>query len=69
MSTGEGCVDPDGPGPLEVGDGQFSKPEHVSTDSQGNIYVVDRGNKESKFLFHLQINQSKYIWIVDKLKS
>ena len=45
MSTGEGCVDPDGPGPLELGDGQFSKPEHVSIDSQDKVYVVDRGNK------------------------
>jgi len=33
MSTGEGCIDPDGSGPLEKGDGQFSKPEHVSIDS------------------------------------
>ena len=45
MSTGEGCVDPDGPGPLKLGDGQFSKPEHVSIDSKGHVYVVDRGNK------------------------
>lgn len=45
MSTGEGCIDPDGSGPLELGDGQFSKPEHVSIDSEGKIYVVDRGNK------------------------
>jgi DNA-binding beta-propeller fold protein YncE len=45
MSTGAGCVDPDGPGPLEVGDGQLSKPEHVSIDSEENVYVVDRGNK------------------------
>lgn len=44
MSTGEGCIDPDGQGPLKKGDGQFSKPEHVSIDSQGNVYVVDRGN-------------------------
>ena len=34
MSPGEGCIDPDGSGPLELGDGQFSKPEHVS-DSEG----------------------------------
>jgi hypothetical protein len=33
MSNGEGCKDPDGSGPLEKGDGQFSKPEHVSIDS------------------------------------
>ena len=25
-------------------DGQLTKPEHVSIDSQGNLYVVDRGN-------------------------
>jgi NHL repeat len=45
MSTGEGCIDPDGSGPLEKGDGQFSKPEHVSTDSKGIVFVVDRGNQ------------------------
>jgi hypothetical protein len=45
MSTGEGCKDPDGSGPLESGDGQLSKPEHVSRDSGGNVFVVDRGNK------------------------
>jgi DNA-binding beta-propeller fold protein YncE len=45
MSTGKGCIDPDGPGPLKVGDGQFSKPEHVSIDSEGNVFVVDRGNQ------------------------
>ena len=44
MSTGEGCIDPDGEGPLDLGDGQFSKPEHVSIDPQGKVYVVDRGN-------------------------
>ncbi len=26
------------------GDGQFKKPEHVSIDSEGILYVVDRGN-------------------------
>jgi DNA-binding beta-propeller fold protein YncE len=45
MSTGEGCKDPDGPGPLKFGDGQFSKPEHVSIDTEGKVFVVDRGNK------------------------
>ncbi|HSA73416.1 MAG TPA: hypothetical protein VLD84_05615, partial [Nitrososphaeraceae archaeon] len=51
ISTGEGCVDPDGLGPLELGDGQFPKPEHVSIDSLGNVYVVDRGNVKIKYLF------------------
>jgi DNA-binding beta-propeller fold protein YncE len=44
MSTGEGCKDPDGPGPLSLGDGQFSKPEHVAINSEGKMFVVDRGN-------------------------
>ena len=45
MATGEGCIDPDGPGPLKFGDGQFSKPEHASVDPEGNVFVVDIGNK------------------------
>jgi hypothetical protein len=45
MSIGGGCIDPDGRGPLELGDGQFSKPEHVSIDTKGNVFVVDRGNQ------------------------
>lgn len=27
-----------------IGDGQLLKPEHVSIDTEGNLYVVDRGN-------------------------
>lgn len=34
MATGKGCIDQDGPGPLKVGDGQLSEPEHVSIDSE-----------------------------------
>ena len=26
------------------GDGELRKPEHVSIDSEGNLFVVDRGN-------------------------
>ena len=59
MSTGEGCVDPDGPGPLELGDGQFSKPEHVSIDSQGKVYVVDRGNKRIQVFVPIAVDLSK----------
>ena len=36
-----GCFDPDGPGPLEVGDGQFHNVGDVATDDFGNVYVVD----------------------------
>ena len=45
ISTAKGCTDPDGSGPLVIGDGQLSKPEHVSIDINGDVYVVDRGNK------------------------
>ncbi len=61
MSSGEGCKDLDGLGPLELGDGQFSKPEHVSIDAQGNVFVVDRGNKRIQVfapLFNLSHNKN-----------
>ena len=45
LSNGFGCVDPDGSGPLELGDGQFSSPLDVAVDSSGNIYVIDEGNQ------------------------
>jgi DNA-binding beta-propeller fold protein YncE len=38
------CVDPDGEGPLQTGDGQFNEPQAVAVDSAGNIYVSDTGN-------------------------
>jgi len=31
-------------GTMGSGDGQMRKPEHVSIDSEGSLYVVDRGN-------------------------
>jgi len=39
-----GCVDPDGDGPLELGDGQFFEPWGIDADAQGNIYVSDTWN-------------------------
>lgn len=59
MSTGEGCIDPDGPGPLEKGDGQLSKPEHVSIDTEGNVYVVDRGNQRIQVFAPMTNESSK----------
>lgn len=51
------CVDPDGAGPLRVGDGQFSDPQGIAVDGAGNVYVSDTGNhriqkfdKDGKFL-------------------
>ena len=31
-------------GTMGSGEGQLRKPEHVSIDSNGNLFVVDRGN-------------------------
>jgi hypothetical protein len=45
---------PDGPGPLSLGDGQFSKPEHVALDSEGKMYVVDRGNERIQVFAPMQ---------------
>lgn len=38
------CVDPDGGGPLQTGDGQFFEPQAVAVDGAGNVYVADTGN-------------------------
>jgi predicted membrane-bound mannosyltransferase/DNA-binding beta-propeller fold protein YncE/uncharacterized membrane protein len=38
------CIDPDGDGPLELGDGQFYEPWGVAVDTAGNIYVADTWN-------------------------
>jgi tripartite motif-containing protein 71 len=45
LSQGTGCVDPDGAGPLELGDGQFIEPYAIATDSAGEVYVVDTSNR------------------------
>lgn len=39
-----GCVDPDGSGPLELGDGQFQEPWGIAVDAEGMIYVADTWN-------------------------
>jgi DNA-binding beta-propeller fold protein YncE len=39
-----GCVDPDGGGPLQLGDGQFSSPSDAVVDRYGFLYVLDTGN-------------------------
>ena len=46
LVTGSGCIDPDGAGPLKLGDGQFRIGEAgVAVDNSGNIYVADQGNR------------------------
>lgn len=46
LSAGEagGCVDRDGAGPMELGDGQFNEPWGVAVDGQGQIFVSDTWN-------------------------
>jgi uncharacterized protein (TIGR03663 family) len=46
LTEGEagGCVDPDGSGPLQIGDGQFNEPWGVAVDEAGQIYVADTWN-------------------------
>jgi uncharacterized protein (TIGR03663 family) len=43
-TDGGECRDPDGPGPLAEGDGQFDEPWGVAVDSRGNVYVADTWN-------------------------
>jgi sugar lactone lactonase YvrE len=44
----ENCVDPDGDGPLVVGDGHQWTWNHrgIAFDSQGNYYIVDGGHRQ-----------------------
>ena len=42
------------------GDGQLLKPEHVSIDPQGNLYVVDRGNARMQIFAPITNESSKY---------
>jgi uncharacterized protein (TIGR03663 family) len=39
-----GCVDPDGSGPLDLGDGQFQEPWGIAVDAEGMIFVADTWN-------------------------
>ena len=44
IATGQDCTDPDGTGPLSVGDGQFFNPGGIEVDSSHKVYVVDSDN-------------------------
>jgi tripartite motif-containing protein 71 len=44
LATGEGCIDPDGEGPLRLGDGQLRRPFGIAADQDGKLYVLDQGN-------------------------
>ena len=39
-----GCLDPDGNGPLDIGDGQFNEPWGVASTPDGRMFVADTWN-------------------------
>ena len=43
-ADGAGCVDPDGPGPLEAGDGQLNEPWGAVLNAEGTLIVADTWN-------------------------
>jgi DNA-binding beta-propeller fold protein YncE len=44
VSSGTDCTDPDGGGPMELGEGEFHFPRGSAVDPVGNIYVADTEN-------------------------
>lgn len=46
LSEGDssGCVDPDGSGPLQLGDGQFREPWGIAVAADGTVFVSDTWN-------------------------
>jgi hypothetical protein len=49
LLDGIGCVDPDGSGPLQVGDGQLCSPTGVAVDGNGRILVADFNGRIQRF--------------------
>jgi hypothetical protein len=47
--SASGCIDADGSGPQERGDGQFQLPVGIAVDSNGNVYVSDFTSRIQKF--------------------
>ncbi len=44
LGSGFGCVDPDGGGPLELGDGQFWDGVGLDVDANGDVYMAEFSN-------------------------
>lgn len=60
LESGKSCQDPDGSGPLELGDGQFGFITGIAIDNNDNIYIAD-GLSESNCRIQVFNSEGKFL--------